>query len=485
VAVSIDDMPESWRALRAEDEAFWKDQERNIQGALGQPCCTLSGISSGLMEMRGNLAVVVHGEDECAACFRHIGPNKINFYCTGLTEREFVTGRTQEPLTRCLRAVASEAKPEAIFVLGACPVEVIGDTFEETVGKVQKEFPDIPMLALHTSGLKVGTQQAMLDWMFQSLASLPTLPPVEKRWRRTASEAGMELVRASLEGSPGQVRSTLENIQAIPTQIEMPRERCVTYIGLPKHRSLDWSPPESIELLERVGLHVIGNFPLIATFRDWRSIRYARHGFVADRSLYPKLIRQLEEGGQKVQEIPLPVGIAQTKQMYDLIGEACGVTAELQAAYAPALERAEARVEALKKRWGGLKVAYGIRMLNNYQADQLAYQGLGDHKALEEYGFDLTLLVQGPPDKREKFKQMFERRNIHLPFDMFLEPWVIGEVLQNGKYDAAYLADHCRPEAQKAGVPMITSRALEPYFAGVVTNANYVDHILQHLIGGS
>ena len=48
----------------------------------------------------------------------NFGPNKINFYCTGLTEKEFVSGRTQEPLTRCLRAVASEARPEAIFVLG-------------------------------------------------------------------------------------------------------------------------------------------------------------------------------------------------------------------------------------------------------------------------------------------------------------------------------------------------------------------------------
>ena len=56
--------PESFLRHKEADQPFWKEQERSIQGALGQPCCTLSGISSGLIRLPGNFAVVVHGEDE-------------------------------------------------------------------------------------------------------------------------------------------------------------------------------------------------------------------------------------------------------------------------------------------------------------------------------------------------------------------------------------------------------------------------------------
>ena len=208
--------PEAFRALRAEDEKFWQEQERNIQGALGQPCCTLSGISSGLLRMRGNFALVIHGEDECAACFRHIGPGTVNLFCTGLTEQEFVTGRTSEPLTRCLEAVCDEVKPEGIFVLGACPVEVIGDRFETVVEKVAKRYPHIPMVALHTSGLKVGTQTAMLDWMFEQLASLPSKAPQSPAWRQELGRGAI----ASLARALG-VRAALGVQVALGVQGEL------------------------------------------------------------------------------------------------------------------------------------------------------------------------------------------------------------------------------------------------------------------------
>ena len=43
------------------------------------------------MKARRRTREAGHGEDECGACFRHIGPAVENYYCTGLTENEFVS----------------------------------------------------------------------------------------------------------------------------------------------------------------------------------------------------------------------------------------------------------------------------------------------------------------------------------------------------------------------------------------------------------
>ena len=117
--------------------------------------------------------------------------------------------------------------------------------------------------------------------------------------------------------------------------------------------------------------------------------------------------------------------------------------------------------------------------MNNYIADQLAFQGLGDYRALAELGFKLTLMVQGPPDRKERFAKMFERRGIHEPFEVFPEPWNLSEHLGGDRFDVAYLADHCRAEARKARVQMIVSRDLVPYYAGVGRNLDQLDQMLR------
>ena len=104
------------------------------------------------------------------------------------------------------------------------------------------------------------------------------------------------------------------------------------------------------------------------------------------------------------------------------------------------------------------------------------------HRALAELGFDLTLMVQGPPDKAPKFQAMFDRRGVEHPFEVFPEPWNLSEHLGGGRFDVAYLADHCRGECRKAGVPMIVSRELEPYYSGVGSNLEHLDRLLRQTL---
>jgi hypothetical protein len=132
-------------------------------------------------------------------------------------------------------------------------------------------------------------------------------------------------------------------------------------------------------------------------------------------------------------------------------------------------------------------MAMGVRLLNNFRADQLAYGGLGDAPALAEMGFDLTLLVQGPPETgaRERFGERLAELGCRIPFHVFPDPWQLGDLLAAGDYDVAYLADHSRAEAARAGVPMIVSRSLRPLFAGIADNVRTIARLLEdHGVGG-
>ena len=460
-------LPQAYLDARAKDEAFWQNQEKRVQGSLSQPCCTLSGISSGMITMEGDFAVIVHGEHECAACFRHIGANSHNFFCTGLGEKEFVTGETRAPLEACLRLVAEEVAPEAIFILGACPVEVIGDRFETVVEDVQKDFPEIPMVPLHTSGLKVGSQAQMLDWMWSTLAGLPPIAPETTRaWQR--GEMSPEAIRA-LGGEP-----TAES--------QLDPARAFSLIGMPRQTSNPSVAPEYIRVIRDVGLELISVLPYNARFRDWRALSFGKACFVADRSLYPRTVNVMEDRGMLVQDVPLPIGVRQTTEFYRVLGRAFGCEEAIMERIEPERAAAQALIDAFAARHDGLHVALGLRMLNNYEPDQIAYQGLGDYDAFAELGFNLHLMVQGEGERADRFKQLYESRGITHPFEMFPEPWSLSEHLTGRGFDVAYLADHCKAEARKAGVPMIVSRGFEPFFGGVAANLDYLERNLRQVL---
>ena len=439
-----------FKEKRSLDEGFWQDVEARVKSNLGQPCCTLSGISSGLIRMPGDFAVVIHGEHECASCFHHVGPSVDRFFCVGLNEADFTSGETRDKLEECLELVVKDVDPKVVFVLGACPVEIIGDRFETTVEKVS-EKTGTPMVSLHTSGLKVGSQAAMLDWMFETLAGLPQVERANISW--VSSEEHFNNVRPEQESGR-----------------TPPKERMLNLLGMP-----DWrrgTVPEWFSVFSGAGLGVIANIPFGGDLNTWRSVGHARATFVADRRLYPRLFSVLESYDQEVIEVPLPIGVKQTDQFYRIIGETFGVHDQIQEIVAESRAAAIEELEKFRTRVNGIRMAMGLRMLNNYRADQLAYEGLGDVEAISEMGFDLKLLVQGPPEDRfrTRFQETFNQLGCTLEFDIFPEPWGISKRLKAGGFDAAYLADHCRLEAREAQVPMVVSRDLKPFYEGVRAN---------------
>jgi nitrogenase molybdenum-iron protein alpha/beta subunit len=457
------------------DEPFWKHQEARLAGQLGQPCCTLSGMCTLLGGMGGNFAVVIHGERDCGNSFvHHRMESAEQFFCTCLTEDEITTGRVDEPLERCLRLVLDELAPDAVFVLGTCPVTMIGADLGPVVERVAAQR-STPILALRTGGLNLSTQAEMVDWLYTSLAGLPQVERDQAWWRRHVASALHETVVA-LHGeaplTPEDVRSRVEESLVTP-----PLDRCVNFIGLPAEGVRS---SELVTVLHSVDIQVTGLYPFEADLRGWRSITHAAVNVVADRRLYPRLLARLEqEHAMPTVEVPLPIGLQQSLRFYRAIGEFFDVWETLERALAPQVEAAKARVEAFRIQAAGTRVAMGIRMLNNYQADQLAYEGLGDVEALTELGFEPTLLIQGPPEERPRFEEMLAALGVTLPMHVFPNPWNLAPLLAEGNYQVAYLADHSWEEAQKAGVPMIKSRSLAPLLAGVDQNLTVLAELLR------
>lgn len=465
-----------------QDEAFWQRQEARISGALGQPCCTLSGMCSLLRSVTGRFAVVIHGERDCLNSF-HLdqGPAVINFFTTDLSEREVTSGLTQEALKDCLQLVIAEHRPQVVFVLGTCLVEMIGDRFERVVDEISQKS-GVPMAALHVSGLKLGSQGEMLDWLFETLADLPPAETAAPGWCRRAGTLGFSIFIRQRQRDLQAAKDLFGQISKLESPQKPAPGRSLNFIGLPEGGR--GGRMEPVVVLEDLGLEVNGIYPYGASLDDWRSIGQAGTSFVVDRQLYPRLIGRLERMGQRVVEIPLPVGVAQTDRFYRIVAETCGLGGKLDDYLQEQGRRAKARLEVFQKRRGKLRMAMGIRLLNNYRPDQLAYQGLGDVLALAEMGFDLTLLVQGPPEERSRkeFKSQLESLGCDLPFEVFPDPWSLSERLQAGRYDVAYLADHSREEAAKAGVPMVVSRGLAPFFAGIFHNLATLDRLLDERI---
>lgn len=468
-----DDLPEAFEQARDGDEAFWKRQESRIQGRAGQPCCTLSGLSTGLMHLRGRFAVIVHGEAECAACFFHTGPSAPQFYATRLTEKHFVLGETGGPLEECLRAVAGLGQHEVIFVLGTCPIEVIGDRFEVVVDKIQADFPAIPMVALHTHGLRLSSQAAMLDWLFATLAGLPGPDKPVVGGRRSRAEALMHAANWAITRDPW----AWKRAEARWSGEALRDEGSLNLLGF--GADADGGKSELVALLDRLGTLECRVFPEHATLEEWRAAKNARATFVFDKGLYPKLLEVLEAGDGEVIGVDLPVGIEATERCYLAIAGTFGKRAEMAAAIAEPKARAAALVEAFRSRHQGKRLAMGLRMNNNYEMAEIGRMGMGDYQLFVELGFDIQLFVQGPPERREKLAKLFVDSGMHQDFVVFPEPWTVGNHIGGGQFDLAYLTDHCRAEADRVGVPMLVCREFEAGFEGIEANLAYVRRVLE------
>ena len=322
--------------------------------------------------------------------------------------------------------------PDAIIVLGTCPVEVIGDRFETVVDAVSEET-QVPMVALHTSGLKLSTQQDMLDWCFDTLAGLGEAD-------KPTSKGGVALL-----GMPDDARGSAE-VQAA---------------------------------LEGTNLKLIGSFPRGATLDDWKSLPHVDSLLVSDHGMFPTLMSRLNKTVEHITETPLPYGLEQTLAVYTLLGQLSGNP--LSPHFESLRDRAQQEIETFRTKWAGVRMALGIRMHNSNQFDMVARGGLGHVRMFTELGLDVTLLIQGSPDPsmRAVWTDLLAEHGLDLPFDVFPGPYAVGECLSRGNYQLACVADWMHHQASDTGIPIIFSHQMRPWLGGVAHNLRYLTRKLE------
>ena len=311
-------------------------------------------------------------------------------------------------------------------------MEVIGDRFEEPVRAVSEET-GVPMAALHTSGLKLTTLAVMQDWLYTSLASL----------------------------APGDAA---------------PSDGAFNLIGMPE---MNTETAEPIQLLEPMGLQLNGAYPHGASLDHWRAIGQASASFVVDASAFPKLSKQLEATGQKIEEIPLPVGPEQSAAFYRTIATAMDREADMEAVLEPLLKEAGAALAPTREKVDGMPLAMAIRMLNTYRADQLAYDGLGDYAFLRECGFDVSIFVQGPPEEGEKFAAtLVDKYGIEAPIHVFAGPLALSDQMRERGFRVAYAPDSSTANLRRAGIAVVPTRIFPPFFSGVAQSVALLDRLV-------
>lgn len=388
-----------------------------------------------MLDMPGDFAVVIHGEFDCVNCFtHHSGRSAHRYYSTRLTDGQLTTGETAEPLRRCLELIAQEEKPEAVIVLGTCPVEVIGDQFHHVVDEVAGRT-GVPMVALHTSGLRLSSQAEMLDWCFDTLASLG-----------------------------GEVRSEADG--------------GVNLLGMPP---IERGEHELEQALAAVGRTMRASFPDQASMTDWRTMGRASHTFLSDPAMFPKLQERLRGVGQQVIAAPLPFGRASTLDLYRAVDQALDLDGALLAAVSEADAAAEDAIAEFAARHGGKGIAIAIRMRNTYRSDVVARGGLGQLPAFAELGLQPTLLVQGAPDPDvvEVYRAWLDDRGVEAPMKIFGGPYELEQTLRSGDFHLCSVADHGMHQVRAAGIPAIDTVALQPYLSAVPDNVARISSAME------
>ncbi|MDD5628002.1 MAG: nitrogenase component 1, partial [Elusimicrobia bacterium] len=247
-------------------------------------------------------------------------------------------------------------------------------------------------------------------------------------------------------------------------------------VGLPRDGG-----SELENILARLGPRPVGSFPHGEGIEEWRRLGEAGAAFIVDRTLYPRFAAALESRGMSVEDVPLPVGLGQSRMFFETIARRFGVQGRVPGAVdrdARACGRAIARFRA---EFRGLRLAYALRMCNNYEGDLLAYEGLGDLEFFAELGFQAALLVQGAPEADSKRRIGARLRSLgrREPFLVFPDPIELPGILRKVGFSLAYLGGHAGPEADRAQVPIVAARSLAPFFQGCLANIARIRALLE------
>jgi len=410
----------------------------------------MTGYAFQIMDLAGpDLAIVVFGERDCASAFPRVtaefaGNPRWNVYSAALRESDVVAGRAEDRLRDCLMAVATRMKADAnggtlpvierrtiinvpaspgpdplIVVLSTCLSEMTGADPLPVCREVEAAT-GIRIVTAATSGLRLRTQAEVVD------------------------HVGAALLESL--GQSGAVDPMAVNLLGYQTDTA---------------NDVAWADTmfraEAARIVSAFGGRLNAAVPAGATTDDWRRLPKGGLTFVSDLSLMGELTRLLAARGSVVKELAQPRGVAASDAFY------AGMARALGRDPAPVLESLAARADAVaavadgRRRFSGMRLAYGIGTVHNFRPDVLAMEGLANLLLFVELGFDVEIVIQerDRPEVHERIRRNLASLGVTAPYRLYYEPAVLEPALREGRFDCAYVADFMRDQVNRAGIPML------------------------------
>jgi hypothetical protein len=388
---------------------------------LAQEACAYQAASALLLDLRGELLVLIHGDVDCV----NVLPQTLarshglaeRFFSTNLSDADLSSGASEQRLREALLLLAREKAPRLLIVLTTCSTVLIGDDVAGIVDAASGET-GIPMVAVKTHGLRPRSPAEIIDQVYALLVQ-GAAPSDRDRARRL-----------NLVGFRMTAREHAELTAGLQAQ------------GLTIHATLN--DRATLDDFGAAGGAAWNVMPGPDQLLDFQARARAR----------------LDQGHV---EIPLPFGLTATDTFYARItGELLG---RAPAGFEEARARAVAATEAFRARHAAdaPRLAFNLGSLATYDLRRLAQEGLAELPLFEELGFEITLLVQGPADDANQARvgRALATLGVDHPYVVFPDPGRLAALPELMGAALFFGARLLRQQVDTAGVPFIDCRAAE------------------------
>ncbi len=359
-----------------------------------QHICTLHGWLSALLPIQGNYAVIIHSDPDCTNLIgktkRAYGEWKDRFFCTNLDDSDIVLGKSIDKLELCLKSVLAERTPSAVLVLASCMSLLIRDNVEACIKKVQKTT-STPIIYKNTSGFSFNDPKEVIDECGLFLAQLSRPRTAQKDGTRSINLIGFDYETGHCPFVP---EKDLAGLSDIGTDLRSLGDITVNAVLNP-----------------------------YAPLREWKNAMRSALNVTVDRSIYQGLCTYLQkEFDIRTIEAPYPVGIRSTLSFYTRILEHFGLSPKTAfKKIGPKIRAVQEYTKKHAKKLKNYKLMYNIATNVDFTVTNSAKEGLLFLELFRELGLDITVLIQGSPEKENKkrISAMLKTLQVTEPFELF------------------------------------------------------------------
>jgi hypothetical protein len=160
-----------------------------------------------------------------------------------------------------------------------------------------------------------------------------------------------------------------------------------------------------------------------APMSEWQQAAHGALNVSMDTTIYQNFCAHLKTDYQiPTIECPYPVGINATLVFYEQIAQYFGISPKkVEQNLAHRLKKARANTRTYQKLFKGRPLLYNIATSVDFTVSNSAKEGLLFLDLFRELGFDITLLIQGNPEKENhtRMSAVMKRLKVTEPFKIF------------------------------------------------------------------